>query len=76
MAAMRSVLVWVLLIAACGETRQVHRWPNHRRDKDAAIEKLQTQVGELEARVAELEKMLRATSRSGPAATPAAAPIP
>jgi hypothetical protein len=55
MPSMRLVTI-VLLLAACGEVRQNHRWPDHRRDKDAAINALEQRATSLEARIKQLEQ--------------------
>lgn len=69
---MRNALVCVLLLSACGETRQMHRWPSHRREKDAEIEALAKKSAELEARVAQLEQQIGQLAK--PAPVDAAAP--
>ena len=79
---MRKVLV-CLLLAGCatgGEPERKHRWPDHRKNHDQALEDilekrveiLEKELGETRAAVA---KMHVATSPPAPAA-PAAAPSP
>ena len=82
--AMRVFLIGVLVLAACGEIRQVHRWPDHRREKDEQISTLEqkanvlgTKNDELEARVRKLEEELAKLRQAAPAqAAPAALPSP
>ncbi|HEY5952695.1 MAG TPA: hypothetical protein VIV40_44655 [Kofleriaceae bacterium] len=54
---MRLVIV-VFVLAGCGEVRQVHRWPNHRRDKDEQITALAAKTKTLETRIDNLEEAL------------------
>lgn len=68
----------VLALVACGEVRQHHRWPDHRREKDAEIAAIvqQTQTLEqraksLEARVRQLEEELAKRRATPPALAPA-----
>ena len=55
---MRFVSI-VLVLAACGEVRQNHRWPDHRREKDEAIHALELKSQSLEQKTATLETALR-----------------
>jgi hypothetical protein len=73
---MRHAVITVLLLAACGEPRQLHRWPDHRREKDALIEVLQqrtatltTRATDLEERVHKLEAALAKLQPAPPAVT-------
>jgi len=79
---MRLVILTVIALAGCGETRQVPRWPNHRREKDEQIEALQqvtralrTQAVTLEARLHKLETEL-ATLRQAAPPEPGSAGLP
>jgi hypothetical protein len=63
----------ILLLAACGEVRQINRWPSHRREKDAEIERLGQQAVTLEARIKKLEEELATLRRR---AEPPPAPAP
>jgi len=79
MEAMRVLLLLVFALTACGEVRQVHRWPNHRRDKDAEIEALQQKTQTLEERIHALEALVAKLSQpqaAAPAPPPAAVPSP
>jgi hypothetical protein len=48
----------LVVLAACGEVHQTHRWPGHRRERDEQIEALETQARTLETRVRRLEQQL------------------
>jgi uncharacterized protein YlxW (UPF0749 family) len=61
---MRFITI-VLALAACGEVQQTHRWPHHRREKDAEIasllvktDSLEKQTHTLAARIKQLEQQL------------------
>jgi uncharacterized protein YceH (UPF0502 family) len=83
------ILVFVLVLAACGEVRQSHRWPDHRREKDEQIASLLEKASSLEqktdalvhhasaleARVKQLEQEL-ANLRQPAAPQPAPAGVP
>lgn len=83
------IAILVLSLAACGEVRQTHRWPDHRREKDAQIatlvekttslerrtEVLVQHASTLEARVKQLEQQL-ASLRQPAAPQPAPAGVP
>ena len=56
---MRLVITLVLVLAACGETRQVHRWPNHRREKDEQIAAVAQKAIALETKTMTLEARIR-----------------
>jgi septal ring factor EnvC (AmiA/AmiB activator) len=74
---MRLVVV-VLVLAACAPQKQVRRWPEHRRQKDARIEVLERQSQDLATRLTALEAelaRLRTASAAAPAA-PAEVPSP
>ena len=66
---MRLVMI-VLALAACGEVRQHHRWPDHRREKDAQIEMLIRKVEAIEQELARLRQP------AAPQPAPAALPSP
>jgi hypothetical protein len=74
------MLFFVLALAACGEVRQTHRWPEHRREKDEQIDALAQKATALEARVHKLEMLLEQLKPSQPVPpappTPAALPSP
>ena len=63
----------VLVIAACGETRQVTRWPAHRRQEDERMRVLEQKAADLEARLRRLEIEVH---QALPAAAPAPTPTP
>jgi hypothetical protein len=70
------LVVLVLVLAACAPQKQVRRWPEHRRQKDARIEVLERQAEALTTRVTALEAEL-ARLRAAPAsATPESAAVP
>lgn len=56
---MRFVSI-VLVLAACGEVRQSHRWPEHRRTKDEAIHALEQQAQSLAQKTITLETRMQA----------------
>ena len=75
---MRAVLL-VLALTACTEVRQVNRWPNHRKEKDAQITELEDRIHTLEQHVVALEAALAKLSQphaAPPAPAPAAVPSP
>jgi hypothetical protein len=49
----------VLVLAACGEVRQSHRWPDHRRERDEQYTSLAEQTQALEARAASAEARIK-----------------
>jgi hypothetical protein len=69
------LLIVVLALAACSETRQIHRWPQHRRDKDEQIELLLRRTDALEQRVKLLEQRAP-NAREVPQPAPSALPSP
>ncbi|HEX5057897.1 MAG TPA: hypothetical protein VFV99_01000 [Kofleriaceae bacterium] len=69
---MRAVLL-VLALTACTEVRQVNRWPNHRKEKDAQIAALEDRIHTLEEHIEALEAVLHKLSQP-PAAPPAPPP--
>lgn len=71
---MRMVVI-VLVLAACGETRQVRRWPEHRRQEDERMLVLERKVEVLVKHVSALEQELQRL-RAAPAepAAPAESP--
>jgi uncharacterized protein YlxW (UPF0749 family) len=81
---MRLVMLTVIALVGCGETRQVHRWPNHRREKDEQIEALQrdtvalqAHASTLEVRVHKLEaELAKLRQAAPPEPAPAALPSP
>jgi hypothetical protein len=73
MSRMRLVTI-VLLLAACGEVRQSHRWPDHRRDKDAAITALEARATSLEARIKQLEQAIGSLQHPPQPALPSPGP--
>jgi hypothetical protein len=68
----------VLALAACGEVRQPHRWPDHRREKDAQIDALTVKTQELERKlqvlVTHMKRLEQQLARLGHA--PGAVPSP
>jgi septal ring factor EnvC (AmiA/AmiB activator) len=73
---MRLVMI-VLVLAACGEVRQSHRWPDHRQEKDAQIASLvqetqaiTQQAAVLEARIKRLEQELAKLQQAAQPALP------
>jgi hypothetical protein len=73
---------FLLVLAACGEVHQVHRWPGHRRERDEQVRVLTESAAvqsektiELEARVRKLEQELEKL-RHAPQPAPAALPSP
>jgi len=66
------MVVVVLVIAACGETRQVTRWPAHRRQEDERMRVLEQKAADLEARLRRLEIQVQRV----PAAPAVPAPPP
>jgi hypothetical protein len=64
----------VLVLAACGEVRQVNRWPSHRREKDAQLDMLAQKAITLEARIERLERELATLRRTPRDSTPSPPP--
>lgn len=64
----------VLALAACGEVRQTHRWPDHRREKDAQIDALIGKTQELErttqALVTRMKQLEHELAKLGQASPP------
>jgi len=77
---MRLFIVGVVVLAACGETRQISRWPNHRREKDEQIALLVEKTTTLEKQIAilasELRKLKQAAAPEAVAAPPPAPAAP
>ncbi len=70
------LVVALCLVAACvpAPNARVQRWPTHRKDRDARIEKLEHEQAVLIEHVARLEKALAALRGDPPAADQDAPP--
>lgn len=70
-------MLWLVASCVPAPNARVQRWPTHRKDRDARVEKLEREQAVLIEHVARLEKELAALrAQQAPAPSPSQEPVP